>query len=185
MCLHYEYVDFFGAVCRGLACWGLGVSLTLKSCLEFSPLGRWCVFAIQIFAHSLLHCKAPFEARSSIRTNDSVSVQRDSARGSAGLFLTAYLNSTEIQNPKCMQMTACFACWYFHDLGLAYSGGAQYVPSFSNINQNYFVSSPYPWSLFNKHFCGWKACNLVDLLDLFFMKALLKVLRLFLSERTY
>ena len=90
--------------------------------------------------------KLPLKRKSSIRTNDSVSVQRDSARGSAGLFLTAYLNSKEIQNQKCMQMMACFACWCFYDSGLAYSGGAQYVLSFSNINQNYFMSPPHPWS---------------------------------------
>lgn len=84
--------------------------------------------------------KLPLKRKSSIRTNDSVSVQRDSARGSAGLFLTAYLNSKEIQNQKCMQMTTCFACWYFYDLGLAYSGGAQYVHSFRFINQNCFMS---------------------------------------------
>lgn len=90
--------------------------------------------------------KLSLKPKSSIRTNDSVSVQRDSARGSAGLFLTAYLNSKEIQNQKCMQMMACFACWYFSNLKLAYSGGAQYVPGFRNINQNYLMSSPHPWS---------------------------------------
>lgn len=117
--------------------------------------------------------KLPLKQKSSIRTNDSVSVQRDSARGSAGLFLTAYLNSKEIQNQKCMQMTACFACWYFYDLGLAYSGAVQYVPSFSNINQNYFIHTHHILDLLlNKHFWGWKACNLADLL---LMKALLNV----------
>lgn len=60
--------------------------------------------------------KLPLKQESSIRTNDSVSLQRDSARGSAALFLTAYLNSTEIQNQKCMQIMACFAQWYFYDL---------------------------------------------------------------------
>lgn len=98
--------------------------------------------------------KLPLKRKSSIRTNDSVSVQRDSARGSAGLFLTAYLNSKEIQNQKCMQMAACFACWYFYDLELAYSGGVHYVPSFSNINQNYFMSSPHPWSPSKQTFLG-------------------------------
>lgn len=103
--------------------------------------------------------KLPLKRESSIRTNDSVSLQRDSARGSAALFLTAYLNSKEIQNQKCMQMMACFAHWYFYELGLAYSGAAQYMPSLGYINRNYFILD----LRCNKHRWGWNACNLADL----------------------
>lgn len=87
----------------------------------------------------VLVAKLPLKLRSSIKTNDSASVQRDSARGSAGVFLTAYLSSQEIQNQKCMQMVACFCTlMYFYDLGLAYSGRAECVLSFGYISQNYF-----------------------------------------------
>lgn len=36
---------------------------------------------------------------------------------------------------------------FFYDLGLAYSGGAQYMPSFSYINENCFILD----LLLNKH----------------------------------
>lgn len=149
-------------MCRGLACWALGVSLTLKKkvVLNFLPTQDDVFLQFKYLPILLSIAKLPLKRKSSIRTNDSVSVQRDSARGSAGLFLTAYLNSKEIKNQKCMQMMECFACWYFYDLGLAYSGGVQYVPSSSYINQNYFILD----LLLNKHLWGWKACNLADLL---------------------
>lgn len=109
--------------------------------------------------------KLPLKRKSSIRTNDSVSVQRDSARGSAGLFLTAYLNSKEIQNQKCMQMMACFACWYFYDWELAYSGGVRYVLlALATLIRITSCLRHILDLLLNKHFWGWKACNLADLL---------------------
>lgn len=106
-------LTFSYAVFRGLAGWVLGGVFNSKklSWIFFSPLSLQDDVFLQ-FKYLLILlsiAKLPLKRESSIRTNDSVSLQRDSARGSAALFLTAYLNSKEIQNQKCMQMMACFA----------------------------------------------------------------------------
>lgn len=41
---------------------GVGGVFNSKKLSCIFSLARWCVFAIQIFAHSPLYCKAPFEA---------------------------------------------------------------------------------------------------------------------------
>lgn len=75
---------------------GVGVSLKLKKkkkkvVLIFLPSQDDVFLQFKYLLILLSIAKLPLKLRSSIRTNDSVSVQRDNARGSTGLFLTAYL----------------------------------------------------------------------------------------------
>lgn len=99
----------------GLVCRGLRLSLKKKKKLAeiLLPSQDDVFLQFKYLLILLFVAKPPLKLRSSIRTNDSVSVQRDSARGSAVVFLTAYLSSREIQNQKCMQMVACFSTLMF------------------------------------------------------------------------
>lgn len=125
--------------------------------------------------------KLPLKRKSSIRTNDSVSVQRDSARGSAGLFLTAYLNSKEIQNQKYMQMmhvlhADIFMIWGLH-IQVEFSTCLALATLIRITSWLHHILD----LRLNKHFWGWKACNLVNLL---LIKALVNVLVTFLSGKS-
>lgn len=145
---------------------GVGASLTLKSCLEFSPPRKMMCFCNSNICSFSSPLQSPsLKRKSSIRTNDSVSVQRDSARGSAGLFLTAYLNSEG--NPKskmyandgmfCMLIFSRFGGLHIQVVCSACLASATLIRITSCLRHILDL-------LLNKHFWGWRACNLADLL---------------------
>lgn len=141
---------------RGLVCRGLRLSPTQKKKKKvgwnFTPLTRWCVFAIQIFAHSPLRCKAPFEAEEFYQDQwqrERAAWQRE--RQCCGISNRIFKQPGNPKSKMYANGGMFFHIDVFHDLGLAYSGRAERVLGFGYITQNYSILD-----LLNKHLQGGK-----------------------------